>query len=822
MARGADGWISVYEVNWRDHDALIDCPACGYRGSATTVLEFGTPQGPAEARRCPQCDSIALLDEILGSSPDDSTVDDYITSGAGIGVIAALVADLPEIPGGRMLDVGCGYGFALDFARWRHGWQVTGVEPSYAGARGRDDLGLDIRIEPLTASSDVGTGYDVILSSEVLEHVTDPLGLLTEMSRRLRDGGLLVLTTPDAAVIDPTGPESDVVSALSPGYHVFLPSRAALESLLEQAGFTRWAITRTRVSHEVVARKGDGPLPELRLDLSPAGLAEYLRERGEAVRNPVLRAGFLSRATRELVAAGRIDDARRAGPALRRAIKRAHGIDIGSRRHPVRWPDGLAGCAFALGMAELLGDDAAAAVRRFDEALSAVDRRRERFSILDLDTIDVEAQARFHRALALARVDPEAAPEAAASLDEVAGDGTRGRGRLATWTARIFVELAARGHVGPAARMLGSLDEALVVLEDDIDDAAVLARRDALICRPAVAGVEESEPAREADFSYYIDVYWADTESTYVSGWLHLDGEPGDELVIVHGASRIPVRRTVRADLQAFWPDAPAVTRSGFSVMLDGLVHGELTVEWNGAHRDAVGSISLPRERRPAVDSHPDDGEEVARLIDAAPPGPVLILGARRSTGEPAEDLRRAAGDREIVGLDIHPGLGVDIVADVHRLSSIITEPRYPVILSSSLLEHVAAPWLVALEISRTLPVGGLAVHIAPWVWPTHAHPNDFWRFSPEGLRELFSPMAGFEVIGSGSMHSALVIPTGSWRAASAMMPTTTSGSMSWVCAIKRTEPADDIAWPYDGEVGRARAEQYPIDGIVPAAGGER
>ncbi|MBT8228697.1 MAG: methyltransferase domain-containing protein, partial [Bacteroidia bacterium] len=39
--------------------------------------------------------------------------------------------------------------------------------------------------------------FDIVVSSEVIEHVPDPLKAITEMHRVLKPGGILVLTTPN-------------------------------------------------------------------------------------------------------------------------------------------------------------------------------------------------------------------------------------------------------------------------------------------------------------------------------------------------------------------------------------------------------------------------------------------------------------------------------------------------------------------------------------------------------------------------------------------------------------------------------------------------
>jgi len=96
-------------------------------------------------------------------------------------------------------------------------------------------------------------------------------------------------------------------------------------------------------------------------------------------------------------------------------------------------------------------------------------------------------------------------------------------------------------------------------------------------------------------------------------------------------------------------------------------------------------------------------------------------------------------------GLDIEAGPNVDIVTQHHYQWPLPSE-AYDVIVSGQCLEHVEAPWLWVMEVSRVLKRGGLAIIIAPWSCGEHRHPVDCWRILPDGMRYLLSNTAGLEI----------------------------------------------------------------------------
>lgn len=100
----------------------------------------------------------------------------------------------------RVLDVGCGNGSELALPLARLGFQVTGIDihaPSIEHAR---QLGVDItnlsyvcgRVEELTSPP-----YDIVILSEVLEHLKEPRFLLLAAIAHLNQNGIIVVTVPN-------------------------------------------------------------------------------------------------------------------------------------------------------------------------------------------------------------------------------------------------------------------------------------------------------------------------------------------------------------------------------------------------------------------------------------------------------------------------------------------------------------------------------------------------------------------------------------------------------------------------------------------------
>lgn len=95
-----------------------------------------------------------------------------------------------------VLEVGCAAGVALTVFR-EYGWRTAGIEPADTfAAYAREVHGLEVETGFYGPGSFEGRQFDLIVFSQVLEHVHDPDALLAQALRNLADGGHLFIGVP--------------------------------------------------------------------------------------------------------------------------------------------------------------------------------------------------------------------------------------------------------------------------------------------------------------------------------------------------------------------------------------------------------------------------------------------------------------------------------------------------------------------------------------------------------------------------------------------------------------------------------------------------
>jgi SAM-dependent methyltransferase len=246
------------------------CPMCGSERFRTAFEE-----PPYEVRRCERCGmgwvtprfDEAGLAEIYKSdrywrsdSPKTQGYTDYRGSeelylDTFRRRLRFVLRDGPRA--GRALDVGCAAGFCMAVMR-ELGFETHGLEVSaYPDAH-----------------------FDLITMWDVVEHVVDPVSLLTRARELLAPGGLLVIETQDI--------DSRFARALGPRWHHFKHEEhiyhftaPTVRTLLAQAGFKATKLTHRYsgkdVSFHFIVERAARLHPALSKLLAPLGKFESAR-----------------------------------------------------------------------------------------------------------------------------------------------------------------------------------------------------------------------------------------------------------------------------------------------------------------------------------------------------------------------------------------------------------------------------------------------------------------------------------------------------------------------------------------------------------------
>lgn len=114
-------------------------------------------------------------------------------------------------------------------------------------------------------------------------------------------------------------------------------------------------------------------------------------------------------------------------------------------------------------------------------------------------------------------------------------------------------------------------------------------------------------------------------------------------------------------------------------------------------------------------------------------PGRTLIVGSKLYDGR--DDRRKLYPDA--VGVDMLPGDGVDVVHNLEEPPP-KTLGKFSHVECWSVLEHSRKPWRLAANLQRLMLPGGTLYLTVPFVWRVHGYPNDYFRFTKEGVKALF------------------------------------------------------------------------------------
>jgi len=146
-----------------------------------------------------------------------------------------------------------------------------------------------------------------------------------------------------------------------------------------------------------------------------------------------------------------------------------------------------------------------------------------------------------------------------------------------------------------------------------------------------------------------------------------------------------------------------------------------------------------------------------------APTFPFNFAGRVQRYVDPSSALVVDAGSGnnrihpDIICADMFDYETVDVVCSLDALP--FRAASVDAFVSRSVIEHVRAPSTVVCEFDRCTRPGGYGIHMMPFLFPFHASPVDYHRFTHEGQRILFSRWESVETMNpTGPVTVALVV----------------------------------------------------------------
>jgi SAM-dependent methyltransferase len=201
--------------------------------------------------------------------------------------------------------------------------------------------------------------------------------------------------------------------------------------------------------------------------------------------------------------------------------------------------------------------------------------------------------------------------------------------------------------------------------------------------------------------------------------------------------------------------------------------------------------------------------KKVALALEKNVHGRVLEAGAG---GSPFSAILRDLSE-ELVTLDIEDRYGdIDLVADIHEMTEVESD-SFDVVVCTQVLEHLKDPQRALQEIRRVLHDDGVAIVSAPHLSMIHEAPNDYFRFTPFGLKELClqADLQPLSLEATGGLIAFLLHPI----------------SLAWMVLLGRFRALRRLAWAVNQvlfvKLGSVldtvfgAASLFPVDHVVVA-----
>jgi len=244
----------------------VTCDLCGSLNRKLVTIEYDYP-----IYKCSECTFVyvgkrpeAEDGRVVGEYYEEDRAEVEANRERYTGVIAFLLDEAAKLKKpGKILDVGCGFGFFLLEARAR-GWEPYGTELSEAAVEiAKTQNGLENVVYADLENADFGgVKFDVINLTNVLEHVPSPTAVLAACKSFLAHGGILLIRVPNMEFNDlkqsllpilrpmkivPGGGETCYLAS-PPPFHLAGFSNRTIRRYFEKTGLRTLAVKPSKLS----------------------------------------------------------------------------------------------------------------------------------------------------------------------------------------------------------------------------------------------------------------------------------------------------------------------------------------------------------------------------------------------------------------------------------------------------------------------------------------------------------------------------------------------------------------------------------------------
>ena len=247
-ARVCEAINAASEGAMTDRQPLASCPLCDSK-IAPKPLETYRKDHVVKCRNCGFTYSLLIpsdADYARVYSNYDYVGEDAVRTPTSIAKEAALAARLADGKIGKVIDIAAGAGRFLEHFQML-GWDCYATEFNEEMCQFLERKGFTTYRGGLFPEGAPDGEFDIVIFTEIIEHINNPIPALAGLNRLLRSGGILYITTPNFASIERRLLRADWGMLMWPEHITYWTPRH-VDRALCQAGFSKHSLKAQNIS----------------------------------------------------------------------------------------------------------------------------------------------------------------------------------------------------------------------------------------------------------------------------------------------------------------------------------------------------------------------------------------------------------------------------------------------------------------------------------------------------------------------------------------------------------------------------------------------